>query len=508
MTTRVNTWAPRWMVGVYSLAAAAMWIAFPARFISDDSYFYAVAARRLALGEGQTFSGLFPTNGVHPLHFYLLSGWSFLIAQVDESWLWSPRYGLPYAFALIGFAVWQLWHAERELGLQPASLVLPTLGFTTAFGLYFSEVHVLYASLALWLRVGATKDWLASGRMASLSGLIHAAVMLARLDALFLSALSLLLIAWRGRRRLREVAIMLSAFLLPVGAYLVSNVIVFGGALPVSGWLKSTFPVPTFDGLTRIGPIYALQWLLSDYNIAFGVVPVLASLFLLPRILGGLPPRHRDLSLAAVGGAAAHMSYTMAFADWCGWFWYYLLPVFAGSLTLSLALARLRPSGTGRSALCWLPTLLFSGVLATKLVPGDMTSQTSLDFVRERGIDDSTILVTECPGIIAFYTRNRIVAADMLTSSQLFYREMVASSDAFQFLFDHARALGYPYEYLIFRAGVFVDFDRQRGELLYRDPRRRDPRISADGPVIGRLAVGAPIYDVPEKGITVWKLDR
>ncbi len=96
--TRMIPWPG---VACVSLCALGLlpWIMAPQTFISDDSYFYLVIARNLALSGEQTFSGVFFTNGVHPLWTYILAVWSYGVSWIDPVLLHGPFVFLPLSIA-------------------------------------------------------------------------------------------------------------------------------------------------------------------------------------------------------------------------------------------------------------------------------------------------------------------------------------------------------------------------------------------------------------------------
>ena len=74
-----------WTVLVIWAFGTLTWCLYPYRFVGEDQLFYLVVARNLALHGQQTFSGIFPTNGVHPLWQYLLAGYTYLCVAINPA---------------------------------------------------------------------------------------------------------------------------------------------------------------------------------------------------------------------------------------------------------------------------------------------------------------------------------------------------------------------------------------------------------------------------------------
>lgn len=480
------------------LLVAGFWFWNAAAFVAEDSFFYAVAARRLALEGFQSFSGVFPTNGVHPLHFYLIAAWSAVIGAFSPALLWNPAHYVPLAVGLTAVGVVATLRTERLLGLASGLLTLPPLVFVGCFGVLYSEAHVLFAALAVWLMLAARGDWLGDGRRAVLTGLVHAAVFLARLDTVFLVAASAAWIAWRERARWRNGIIAAVAFLLPVAPYLAANVHFFGGLLPVSGWLKSTFPVPTVDPLLLSGS--PLRWSIGKYNLVFGVMPVFVGFLLL--LSGTIPRRARAIGVPLLAGAAGHMAYTSLFATWCAWYWYYVLPLVAGSFLVAAALGSMRRGAfLSAGALIAFPLVAVSLLVIGKSVDRRMPVTFRMHAAVERHVPPgSTILVSELPGYLAFRTTHRVIAADLLTGNRILYEDLVSAPNALERLFEKARERGFPIDYVVWLGGDFLKRVPDSSQVRFMDP-----KVISAYRVIGEMILAAPVHD--EGDVAIWRIE-
>lgn len=152
--------------------------------IGDDSYFYLVTARNLVLSGVQTFSGIFPTNGIHPLWFYVLTAYSWLVAQINIELLWNPTYAVPLSLALIAGGIRNFYLLSKILKIDAVLLICFPLTYILGFGLLYSEGHMLYFSLSLFLLlIEKNKKFDVSPLFL---GSASALVFLSRLDCIFL----------------------------------------------------------------------------------------------------------------------------------------------------------------------------------------------------------------------------------------------------------------------------------------------------------------------------------
>ena len=304
-----------------------MWFLRTEAFISDDSYFYLVISRNLALEGHQTFSGIMSTNGAHPLWLYLLTAYSWIVSALfGPDTLNSPEFALPLSVALVvgGCVVW--WKVGSILRIHQPSLVFIPLTFITFFGVLYSEIHLFFLTLSLLVMSVIGRS--AGGRLRYVwIGAMSALVVLSRLDTIFLiGALGVLLLI--TDRDFRGLAMMSLMFLVITVPYLASNYLIFGHVVPVSGYIKSTFPEVIVRGFETQGGGLSLSF--EGYSIFFGILPIAFALALWPTYRD----RRTRLVIAAIlGGAILQFLQIALFTrGHTSWYWYYLLPVTAGVL--------------------------------------------------------------------------------------------------------------------------------------------------------------------------------
>jgi len=486
----------------YILVAVIFWLVNPAAFISEDSYFYPVIARNIALTGEQTFSGLYPTNGVHPLWLYLLSGWAWLVSLIDAGLLYRPEFGVPLAAALLYFGAQNFRRVAERLGVSPLPLVLVPVCYLTMFGVLYSEAHAYYFALSLLTRLSVESRDGVRGRE-PLIGVAAALVFLARLDSVFFVAA---FYVWRliRERELARVAISGVVSLAVALAYLLSNQIWFGGFTPISGWLKSSFPGLTHRGFAWARPLI-VSW--EGYHILLGILPIVAAvavvLFCRRRITGT-----GTLVYVYLAGSVMHFIYVALFTvAYTTWYWYYVLPVTLLALSASILLAAaprkqlLSRLVAGAAVVGALFVLVQQRT--TMGLEGNVNSRSyrTLQFALNRRLDDKVILVSEWPGVIAFYTNNRIIAADMLTSNRRLFAEMRSSGNALDFILDDCEKRGRPVDYVIFNAGKWLRPDGDLRTLTYNDPKLMPREVE-----FGALEVGRPMLELRDPLVVVWRL--
>jgi hypothetical protein len=200
-------------------------------------------------------------------------------------------------------------------------------------------------------------------------------------------------------------------------------------------------------------------------------------------------------------GALAHMAYTMLFASWCGWSWYYVLPVVAGSLAWGFLL---RESG-GRAA--WIASaqrIVLVVLTAAGLAYAVTRDNRSVPMraIQERlaspELADKTVFVSELPGEGAFLGRARVVAADMLTGNRTLYEGLISAPDPWDYFEGYCAERGAPVHEIIYVGGDFVKWDGQDGLIWL------DPKVSSRRP-LGPVATGAREVWRPDVPFAVWR---
>jgi len=481
-------------VTVWALAVlvVAFWAFNPTAFVTEDAYFYLVSARRFARGQGQTFSGIFPTNGFHPLWLYLLYAWAWLCQRIRPSSLQSARFVVVPAALCLLWGTRQLLKLARALHASPALVAGVPVLFVGVMGLLGSEGHALFAAASTLLVRLSEDDALASDREALLTGLLAAVVVLARLDSFFWigAVAAWLLIARSPRVPHRRIFIGVAAFSVALLAYLLTNVIWFGGLLPVSGWMKSSFP-----RLRTMTESPSLLGAFRGYNNLFGHGPIVLALLSFRAWAG-----RRQLVAPLLLGCLAHDVYTSLFGSYSEWYWYYVLNVMLAAICLDSIVARIVPGRMMTKLVA--AAIAFGGVAG--LIAMRRHSQvegllafTPTKFLNSAGVRDEAVLVGDTPGYIAFYSDAEIVAADFLTASREMFERIARQPNPLRALFQVYREAGHPFAYVIWDGNRWLGASPD-----WRVLRLFHPKNGRDGEPFGELAMPPPILITPNA--VVW----
>ena len=253
------------LVTLVWLVVVAVWREAPFGLTFDDAFYYFGIARNVAHGHGSTFDGIDPTNGYHPLWMLL----SVPVYALGMDGTPAVRvllavqvlcYGA--ALALVGWIAaqaidgWPRLTAKRPdatrasawcTGVVALALVVVAADpFVVKVFVNGMESGIVVLLDAAVLAVGAT--WrgrlLGRGRAGARwsTGLLLAALVLARTDSVFLLGVMGVWALAEARARPRESLLPLTQlFALPavaLVAYLVSNQVMFGLLVQISGLTK------------------------------------------------------------------------------------------------------------------------------------------------------------------------------------------------------------------------------------------------------------------------------
>jgi hypothetical protein len=354
----------------------------------------------------------------------------FLVASADKEFglqIVVPMQAL--MFVGIAFFFYKLT-ALISLRYWIVGLALITAYFLST-GVYGSEAHVNALMLiggVYYLAKAAMSDrvihWIGAGFLLGLS-------ILARLDNLFVVG-ALFLFAWwgcqprEGKRMIARVV----AFSLPLAfliiPYMASNQIFFGHLVPISGAIKSIFPVISINisNLGRFGQITALFALLSVI-MGMGFVKQPVQMVVL-----------RGLGV----GVLLHALYVAAFTNhYTFWPWYYVAGVLNAGLVISAAFEWIAPK-VGRfigekyviRVSLMIAGLLFIGAITRGWLKAygpvgigsiQLPQINEYRWPNEVAIwlknnlpADSAIFVYDYPGAIAYYSDLRILPMDGLVN--------------------------------------------------------------------------------------------
>jgi len=260
-------------------------------WVAPDTFYYLVYAQQ-TLGSGIiSYDGVHWSNGFHPLWMALLTLLQSMRSSrgtyIDLYWVLALS-----ALCQVGaFILWSRVLRRRDGSLSSWFLALP-VGFYAAFvcpfwlrlsapelarqdpwsgpepvyGSSWAFTNGLESSLALLLLASVasgfcTFDLRTSRRQALALGALIGALMLARLDQLFIAGslwlgIGLMTRPWQGRRALTNWLWFSATPIVLLGLYMVTNRWLFDSALPISGKMKSSFPFVEVESFRQLAQVY------------------------------------------------------------------------------------------------------------------------------------------------------------------------------------------------------------------------------------------------------------
>jgi len=412
------------------------------RFVHDDAFYEIQIAWNMAHGQGSTWDGIHPTNGYQPLWTWMLAGIS--LAAPDKFLAW--RLSLVVCILLRMAAVLLLLRVTRQLapwygraiGVLFWWMFVPP---NQAMGLE-SDLFALFALLTVVyiLRLPTHEAVTSWSAQALFAGLL-VGVFLARTDGIFLVTTALLAVSLRAPEADRSVGALPSAgrvfrppwlsilvFAVVFTVYLLGNLLAFGTAMPISGRLKTSFPVILWD---------RIQW---SFVLPLKVwVPLAGTLLVLGRLLWLTEKRKAEGWVAPVGRALAagalamlaQVTFTVLFFDHEFPFavapWHFTLAgaVFALALPLGIAAIQ-RHTGHDRLApvaalLVALALLAFVPRTVARFLPigPEGPSKEAIEvaeWLRTQSGKSEIAAATDC-GAVGFFSGRTVINLDGLTNN-------------------------------------------------------------------------------------------
>ncbi len=306
----------------------------------DDASYYLKIAENYAAGKGFTFDGMHQTNGFQPLWQYLMIPVSYLP--------YSPESMIRVVFLiqiiLLCIASVVFYYAQTRFFsakyILPGSLLFIIFvffkavnGMETALLIFLMSVFYLYCTRL---------DLLTSSNKMHhfFAGIILGIIVLCRLDMIFLALtfgvfmVCRILIRKDGRREnISSLIVMTTGCAVIVFPNLLYNYLAFGNIIPISGYLKSSFPRITMS---------------DKFFFMFGYRELLFVLFALTYTLWFVfrikVLRSADTRLSFYSFymgifsvyVLMYFSYTVLFMNWVIFSWYFITYSLFASLIIPL----------------------------------------------------------------------------------------------------------------------------------------------------------------------------
>ncbi len=399
------------------------WISAWPRF-ADDAYYYLVIADNAVAGHGFTMDRISPTNGFHPLWMWMLLPVVWLVGSHPDVLLLVAQALCVVLFACAGGLLCGLVRAR--IGLVPALLVgllllFPRIENALLSGLESALVLLLLVALIIELLRGEslwrTEPRASDARTGALLGLL----LLGRLDSVFLGLALAVYVGLHGlasgdgpfaARLARTVRKELALFwptLVLVVPYLLSNQLAFGYWMPISGALKTSFPVAGFTpGHMNIEHLALLVLAIGGVVVEFGRGR-------------GRDPLVKLVALLSIG-MTLHALYTVVYMRWAVMSWHFVtfIPVGAiGGALLAREVAQRLPHAAVVVGLAAL-TLFQAGALAVSLSNLGRTFTIAGKQAGEwvaSNLPPDAVLSMKDSGIFSYFAQRRVMNLDGLANS-------------------------------------------------------------------------------------------
>ena len=223
--------------------------------IPDDSSYYLKIAENFSNGLWMTFDGINKTNGFQPLWQFILIPVFFVTDTTPENTL---RIVLILQIILVSLA---LLIFCKTLSKIFDKRILPVFVIIFLFYVFINAVNGMETALLIFMfsmlfyyglkfKIFAIRN----SKFEIIWGLILGILILARLDMVFLAlSFGLFIVFSNVKNKFSKVSFIYIGVAIILLPYLLFNFIEFGNIIPISGYLKSTFPeINFFDKLKEV----------------------------------------------------------------------------------------------------------------------------------------------------------------------------------------------------------------------------------------------------------------
>jgi hypothetical protein len=403
--------------------------------ITDDAYYYFNTARNIVLGFGVSFDRMNPTNGFHPLWMLCLLPVFGLFPNAVDAPVRLVSSGL---IVMAGITAWLAFQTIREwFGRPVAAIMVPVLGAPVIANHMLNGMETGLLLLLLFAAIRLDQRWRILAAEASVGrsvvfGLLLGLVFLSRLDSVFV--IGCVFAAWAVQYLRRPTPARLRGILAAVitcgilgTSFVVWNVATFGHVMPISGAIKSSFPVPAlsvrafrslgvlFHGLVVIVAFSVLAW--ERYRSSARAESSTTERMQLPVML-----------VALWIGSAVHFTYEVVFTKWGLEWWHFASHVpgllFLAALLVWLLTTRLSPAWRG---VCMgsVALLVVVSMIAETELRGDHHGPwlMAARWARTRTGEDSVFAMTDS-GLFGYFSGRRTVNLDGVINSYGFQKAL------------------------------------------------------------------------------------
>ncbi|MEO8398859.1 MAG: hypothetical protein ABI550_03480 [Ignavibacteriaceae bacterium] len=306
----------------------------------DDASYYLKIAQNFSKGSGFSFDGINQTNGFQPLWQYILIPFAYFKIK--------PELMLRIAFILqvILLSASAIIFCRAQSKIFKAGAILPggiiflmfvffngVNGMETALMIFFVSLLYFYCIKKNMLEENNFKDEF-------ITGMILGLVILSRLDMIFLaSAIGIfsmvnILLNKEGRQRsLIKISLIVSGTAIIVSPYLTYNYLKFGNIIPISGYLKTTFPL--YSEPEKLRYIFSYRESIFAFSAFIYFIWFLFTLKKVRKQSSNIKAFTYYMAIFALF-VMIYFLYTILFLNWVIFSWYFISYSIFASLAVSL----------------------------------------------------------------------------------------------------------------------------------------------------------------------------
>lgn len=405
------------------LLSSVFFLGNPAKFPVDDGFFYPQIAYNIVHHGFMGFNDLYLTNGFHPL-WMVFCVIAELLNPFDKQFALNILWLFQVIFIFSGFKLLEKTvFKNSELG-KTLGLAFYTFIFFGIGALYLTEAHLAFFTLSLlfffvWREF---KNDLVFGFICSL-------VFLSRLDHIFI-IVPFGFFYWNFRNwNYKSLIMILLGFSFLSLPYLLSNIYLFESAVPISGKIKSSFPIITDE---------------IPFGILFKFCFAVCFLYLIFLFFNS-KTEQRFLKICFVIGCLLHFFYNIFYQSQIGQ-WYFVSQFMLFGFFINDISARFNFSFTRNKVLL---TIFSSFLVILICFFGYMKLTTNMSLmsnlfgndskVEKKQVDKmkeisedltnlipakSRIYIYDFPGKFAFYSDLNFIPADALVGNSTFFKDI------------------------------------------------------------------------------------
>ena len=398
----------------------------PAKFVPDDSLFYVVIAKYIVADATSSFNGLIETNGYHPLWmiFNVIAVFIADVLSIDPLYVVGFIYQLFVGLSLVYiYKISMIWKKFSAVGTS----------FVIIFLLMSNSVlQNMESSLALFFVVYTVYSFLTidnNKKSFFKFGMLLGFVLLSRLDLIFFSVFIAFVYIKKQFRSIKAEPTKLFLFivggLLIAVPYLLYNQMYFGSIMPISGALKSSYPLVTFSW-HRLFP--------------YGIIVLIASIIIM---FISYYEKNRDVNVVLMTLAVS----TVVHAFYLALFqfpmtWYFITGYFLLAMVVGYVVKKFESNITIYFVIIFSLVLFSIGtiylrystdftirshVFGSQKISEQYRAQFKLmsENIAKAIPPGSTVLTWDLPGVLAYFGKLNVFSADGLITNRKYQDDLV-----------------------------------------------------------------------------------